>query len=387
MFCINGNPLNGASKAHQSNCACVYLRNTTDYNITAALMILNIHPGLSLLAGILVVAALAWVFWPQNGLFALIDRLRMNSRRVLLEDALKYLFDCEYKNIDCGLHSIAGNLHISADQATRLLDRLRAMGLITMKDQFFQLTDSGKSYALRVIRVHRIWERYLADETGIDQMEWHGAADRKEHRMSAEAADALAAQIGNPVFDPHGDPIPSAQGELPEHKGQPFSSLEEGAIARIVHIEDEPHTIYEQLVALGLYPGMQVYVLDVANGKITFAADGEECVLTALFASSITVELLPDQEPLSTKATLLSSLQVGESAEIVGISPNCRGQQRRRLMDLGIVPGTPVTAELRSASGDPTGYRIMGATIGIRKSQADFIFIEKKEKHADEQPA
>jgi DtxR family Mn-dependent transcriptional regulator len=350
-------------------------------------MLLSIHPGLLLVIGTLVLGLLTWAVWPQKGLLAFLTRMRMNSQRVLLEDALKFLFDCEYKNIACGLHSIAGNLNISADKAARLLDRLRAMGLITMNDQAFHLSDSGKSYALRVIRVHRIWERYLADETGLGQMEWHGAADLKEHHMSPEAADALAAQIGNPVFDPHGDPIPSTQGELPEHKGQPLSNLQEGDIARIVHIEDEPHTIYEQLVALGLYPGMQVFVLDVTNGKITFAADGEECVLTAIFANSITVELVHDQVPLTPKHALLSSLRIGEAAEIVGISANCRGQQRRRLMDLGIVPGTPVSAELQSASGDPVGYRIMGATIGIRRSQAELIFITKKEKQANEQPA
>ena len=350
-------------------------------------MVLSIHPGVSLLAGVFVLGVLAWAFWPQKGMFALLARVRRNNQRVLLEDALKFLFDCEYKNIACGLHSMAGNLNISADKAAKLLDRLRSMGLITMKEQAFHLTDSGKSYALRVIRVHRIWERYLADETGVSQMEWHGAADQKEHHLSAEAADVLAAQIGNPVFDPHGDPIPSSQGDLPEHKGEPLSNLQEGDIAQIVHIEDEPHSIYEQLVALGLYPGMQVYVLDITDGIITFAADGEECVLTALFASSITVELLPDQALLSPKTTPLSSLRIGEKAEIVGISAHCRGQQRRRLMDLGIVPGTLVTAELQSASGDPVGYRVMGAIIGIRKSQADLIFIDKKEIQANEQPA
>jgi DtxR family Mn-dependent transcriptional regulator len=340
-----------------------------------------------LLGGLAIVALLVWIFWPQNGLVALIGKAQQNSKRVLLEDALKFLFDCEYKNTACGLNSIAGNLNISADQATKLMDRLRAMGLITMKEQSFQLTDTGRSYALRIIRIHRIWEKYLADETGVDQMEWHGAADFKEHQLSYEAAEQLAARIGNPVFDPHGDPIPSAQGELPEHKGTPLSNLQEGDIARIIHIEDEPKAVYQQLVALGLYPGMQVYMLDVSDGKITFAADGEECVLAPLFADSITVEAIPEHTPMTAPPTLLSSLKIGEKAVIAGISPNCRGQQRRRLMDLGIVPGTVISAEIESASGDPVGYRILGTTIGIRKSQAELIFIKKETTERHEQPA
>jgi len=335
-------------------------------------------PALSLLLGFGVLMVLAGIFWPKYGLIALSRKSNLNKQRVWLEDALKFLFDCEYKKTACNLNSIAGNLHISTDKTARLLNRLRTMGLITMEDEAnLQLTDAGRSYALRIIRVHRIWERYLADETGIDQMDWHGEADLQEHQLSPSAANQLAARMGNPVFDPHGDPIPTIEGAMPVHRGQPLSSLEEGTVAQIVHLEDEPYTIYEQLVALGLYPGMQVYVMDKTDGKITFAADGEECILTTLFAASITVEVLQNKEKIREKHDLLSSLEIGETAEIAGLSPNMRGQQRRRLMDLGFVPGTTIRAELHSASGDPVGYRILGTTVGIRRQQADLIFIKR----------
>ncbi len=344
--------------------------------------LLGIKPGLALSIGLLFMAFLYWIFYPKKGLLALLRKSRLNTQRVVLEDALKFLFDCEYKNVNCDLNSLAGYLHISTDRATKLVGRLKSMGLMQMQEnQTFGLTDSGRSYALRIIRVHRIWERYLADETSLVETEWHGEADRREHHISPEAANRLAAQIGNPVFDPHGDPIPSSGGDMPDPRGAPLSQLQEGDLAIILHIEDEPHSIYEQLVALGLYPGMQVYVLDVADGKISFAADGEECILTTLFASSITVELLPDELPLPEKKEVLSTLALGEEAEILGISPNCRGAQRRRLLDLGVVPGTQVTAGIRSASGDPVGYRILGATIALRKDQADLIFIQKKKQH------
>jgi DtxR family Mn-dependent transcriptional regulator len=337
----------------------------------------SINPAWALMIGVGLLLVLGLIFWPKLGLLSFWTKFRSITRRVLVEDALKFLFDCEYKNIFCGISGVAGHLNISEDKAARLLERLSSIGLITVHDDTFSLTDAGRSYSLRVIRVHRIWEKYLADETGTGQKEWHRAADQKEHSLSIEDADRLAMQMGNPVFDPHGDPIPSSKGEIPAHAGQPLSSLKKGDVAHILHIEDEPHGVYEQLMSLGLYPGMRLYVLDVIDGKIHFVANGEECVLISLFASGITVELIPREIPPREKYELLSSLRLGEKAEVKGISPNCRGQQRRRLMDLGILPGKTITAVLKSASGDPVAYQVLDANIAIRKKQADNIFVNR----------
>jgi DtxR family Mn-dependent transcriptional regulator len=338
-------------------------------------MLLKVDPATALLVGIIVLIILSLALLPGKGLFPRVIRWRLNNKRILLEDALKYIFDCAYKNYSCGLNSIAGNLNISADKATHIIEHLKSVGLIEIKQDCILLTEAGKSYALKIIRIHRVWERYLADETGVGHIEWHGEADTMEHQMTLEKADEMAARLGNPVFDPHGDPIPSSGGDFPTPTGQPLSTLEEGEIARIIHIEDEPHAIYAQLSAMDLYPGAQVYMVDVSEEKIHFAVNGEECVLTPLFASNITVKKMPGQEPIQEKHPLLSSLKIGEKAEVVSISPKCRGQERRRLMDLGVIPGTVISAELVSASGDPTAYKVMGATIALRKSQADTILI------------
>lgn len=335
-------------------------------------------PFLLIILGLAIMAILLWIFWPKKGLLVLLSRMRLNSQRVQLEDALKFLFDCEYKHKVCDINSIAGNLQISADKASKLLERMHKMDLIKINDHLVSLTDTGRSYSLRVIRVHRIWERYLADETGVAPIDWHHEADQIEHMVTREDTEKIAAQLGHPVFDPHGDPIPTVEGELPLPSGQPLSCLHEGDIGRIVHIEDEPKSIYEQLVVQGVYPGMQVFVIDTQEDKITVAADGEELTLTPLFANQLTVEVLSEETTMTPKYNALSSLKIGEEAEVIGISPNCRGQQRRRLMDLGFVPGSQIKAEIRSASGDPVGYRVMGATIGIRKQQADLIFIRNK---------
>lgn len=73
----------------------------------------------------------------------------------------------------------------------------------------------------------------------------------------------------------------------------------------------------------------------------------------------------------------LSSLSVGEEAEIVGISSQCTGPQRRRLLDFGIVPGKKIKAVLQSAFGDTIGYFILGTVVGLRKEQAGLVFIKR----------
>lgn len=340
-----------------------------------------------LVLGLAVVLLILGIFWQTNGDFTRLARYNRNRKRILLEDALKYIFDCEYKRVDCNISSLAGHLHITSEKAGSLINRLTTLGLVRLDNGAILLTDEGRANALRVVRIHRIWERYLADETSIGQLDWHQEACKIEHLVSVEDTEKIAAQLGHPVFDPHGDPIPTIQGQLPVQKGTSLATLEKGTLGRIIHLEDEPHNIYEQLVVLGLYPGMQVYVTNVTDKKITFMADGEECSLTPLFASYITVDPLPEETEQKPKYDLLSSLKIGEEAEVMGISPNCRGQQRRRLMDLGIIPGSKVRAVMKSASGNPVGYRVMGTTIGIRKQHAELVFIEKTKTVRDHEHA
>ena len=339
--------------------------------------ILQIKPGITLIIGLVIMTAFVWFLWPKKGGLALISKLIRNNKRALLEDALKFIFDCEYNKINCDMNGIAGHLNITMDRAGKLVNRLTTMELVVISNHYIALTDAGRSYALRIIRIHRILERYLAEQTSMPQADWHNEACRIEHIVTEEETEKLAAQMGNPVFDPHGDPIPTSKGDLPSPKGISLSTMQKGEMGRIIHLEDEPKSIYEQLVVLGLYPGMQVYVTDITDKKITFAADGEECVLTPLFAGYITVEKISIEMAQTPKHELLSSLKIGEEAEVLAISPNCIGQQRRRLMDLGIVPGSHISAVMKSASGDPMGYRVLGTTIGIRKQHADFVFINR----------
>ena len=338
------------------------------------------EPLMLLIAGTIGVLIFILVFYPNKGIIAIWKKSNYANKKVLIEDALKYLYNCEYNNSTCSLNGIAGNLSISADEATDIISRLESMGLVSAKKDELNLTSDGRSYALRVIRVHRLWEKYLADETSVTENEWHQKAEEIEHTLTLAQADQLAAQIGNPVFDPHGDPIPSASGDLPVKKGKALSEMKVGEFANIIHVEDEPHAIYSQILAEGLYPGMQIRMMEVSDKRLKFVANGEECVLSPLIAKNITVGVVKLEKQIEGKFKTLSSLKIGEAGTIFGIAKALRGQQRRRLMDLGIVPGTKIEAELESLTGDPVAYRVRGTTVALRKKQTEKIYLSNDEK-------
>jgi len=321
----------------------------------------------------------ALLFWPVSGLWWSWRHGRRSSERVLIEDALKHVHDCDYHGQPCTLASLSGALELGGGHAARLVARLERLHLVESRGSNYRLTPDGRREALRAIRLHRLWERYLADETGLDPSEWHAQAEIREHRMSAAEAESLASRMGDPRYDPHGDPIPTASGEIAPPRGMPLTQLAIDRPAEIVHVEDEPREIYEQLLAEGMHPGMRVRVLERDARRIRFEADAEEHVLAPVFAANLSAMELPEtEEEAPGTFERLSGLDLGQRAVVVGISRVCRGQPRRRLLDLGIVPGTVVTAELRSPSGDPTAYRIRGAMIALRREQADLIHVERE---------
>jgi len=342
------------------------------------------EPLMLLIVGVIIILIFVLLIYPNKGIIAVWKKSRYANKKVLIEDALKYLYNCEYNNSTCSLNGIAGNLSISADEATDIISILESMGLISVKKDELNLTSDGRSYALRMIRVHRLWEKYLADETSVTENEWHQEAEELEHKLTVEQVDQLAAQIGNPVYDPHGDPIPSASGDLPVKKGKALTEMKVGEFANIIHLEDEPHAIYSQILAQGLYPGMQIRMIEVSERRLKFVANGEECVLSPLIAKNITVGVVRLEKQFDGKFKTLASLKIGEEGTIFGIGKALRGQQRRRLMDLGIVPGTKIEAELESLTGDPVAYRVRGTTVALRKKQTEKIYLVEDKKSKDD---
>lgn len=335
-------------------------------------------PARNLIIFAVLVAALTVLFWPRRGLVALVAGHFRLTDRVRMEDALKHLYKAWSSGRVGSIESLAGALGVSRSRAIRLVAKLESSGLMQTTDRGLLLSEDGRAYALRIVRSHRLWERFLADRTGLTPTEWHEEAERQEHTLSPEQAEDLSARMGHPRYDPHGDPIPTDRLELPPAAGVALTALVPGQAGRIVHLEDEPPEIYQHLVDLGLAPNMEILVLNTGLDRITFRGEGREHDLEPIEAANITVVPLVVHHAavVDTVQQALAQAEPGQSVTVLGISPVCQGRQRRRLLDLGVVPGTIINAEFRSATGDPVAYRIRGAMIALRRQQAEWIFVE-----------
>lgn len=330
-------------------------------------------PLLSLLLFALASAMVVAVLWPRRGLIAWVQRARRQSDRVRVEDALKHLSTQELEGQVASLSTLAGTLEVSRNEVARVLGRLEELDLARTTDQGVTLTNPGREYGMRILRTHRLWESYLADRTGVRPTEWHEEAERVEHLLSAKDAERLATRLGHPLYDPHGDPIPMRSGDMPPLSGVPLSSLEVGAVAVVRHVEDEPEAVFGRIAAQGIVPGLELEVVDSVGGTMRVRAAGRVVELDSLAIRNVTVELREAHELGRQASCTLADIPVGSSATVVRLAPACQGVQRRRLMDLGVVPDTPIEVERASMTGDPLAFRIRGALIALRKEQAAVI--------------
>lgn len=332
---------------------------------------------------LLVLLGLAGLLWPRHGAWARWRQGRELTARSRREDLLKHILKSEVHGRPPTLESIAGALRVRRSEAARVLQDIEQRGLVSFEDGLLRLKPAGREMALHIVRAHRLWESYLAEQTGVAEAEWHARAERQEHLLTPQQTAALAARLGHPARDPHGDIIPDAQGNLPADTGQPLHAAPANAPLLITHVEDEPETVYAQLCAQGLRPGQRVFVMEKTAQRIHFWADGTEHVLAPVLANSITVVPLPESKTEDlAEEQFLSGLRPGERAKVLGLTPACRGAERRRLLDLGFVAGTPVEVEMVSPAGDPTAYRVRGAVIALRRQQANLIRITSEQAAA-----
>lgn len=238
-----------------------------------------------------------------------------------------------------------------------------------------QLTPSGTRWAMHVLRAHRLWESYLADEARLPMDRLHHQAEQAEHRLSQDDLEALDAHLGYPMADPHGDPIPSAAGVLPKTRGVALHQWEGGEAVRVVHVEDEPAEMLEQLLARGIRPGAHLRLIATQPGTLEVAVDGNAASLPQELLANIEVEADLPAWAGDPHVCKLSQLTTGSPAEVVALSEAIRGFSRRRLMDFGVTRGARIQPVLDNPFGDPRAYQVRGATIGIRREQADQIWV------------
>ncbi len=305
-------------------------------------------------------------------------RIKETRRRVLVEDALKYLHKCDWEGTASTTASVGEALGVSPSKAQLLWQQLQAQGLVEISGDHLHITPLGESLALQVIRAHRLWEKYLVDEARVPLADVHAMADRREHNRNPEAMSVLDASMGYPATDPHGDPIPTAEGVLSQTDSVPLTHWAIDRPARIVHLEDEPVAIFAQIVAAGVYLGQRIKVIESTPKRIVFTDHQETYVLAPIVAGNV---FLVASEPMGREAPLprLTTLELGASAKVQGLDGTLQGYTRRRLLDLGLTKGAQITAEYRSFLGDPVAYRVRGSLIALRQDQAQHVLISTNE--------
>jgi DtxR family Mn-dependent transcriptional regulator len=341
------------------------------YNPVLALLIFI---GISLLLFLLFQSEKGWYWKVKNS-------LKQNEKTVT-EDILKQIYHSENTGKKMDINSLISLLNFKNNKIIDAVNQMVINELILFDKDNLKLTNEGRTYALRIVRVHRLWEKYLAEKTGYEKTEWHEQAEKMEHQLTFEESNKLAMTLGNPFFDPHGDPIPTKKGEITPLNGEALPNLQVNSIGKITHIEDEPEVIYKQILAENIHIGSQIRVVENNTKRVVFYAEGEEFTLAPIVAANITVELLKNTNSIEDNKFRLSSLTKNETAKIIGISKECRGENRRRLLDLGFVKGADIRIDLVSPMQNPKAYLIKGTSIALRNNQASHILIQKNKYDA-----
>jgi len=266
-------------------------------------------------------------------------------------------------------------LRLRPGAMVKLITGLEAQGWLRSSSEGLSLTSDGARLAIQVIRAHRLWERFLVDEARMPLANVHAQAERLEHTQSAAQLDALDAAMGHPATDPHGDPIPTAAGELARQTSKSVIEWPLRTPARIVHLEDEPAAVFAQIAAIGLRPGQVIRVLESDARRLVLAHGDETHVLAPIVGANISVCPVQPATESSAGHSRLTILKPGQRAVVHRLADTLQGFTRRRLLDLGLTPGVVIEAETTGVFRDPVAYRVRGSLIALRRDQADHVWI------------
>lgn len=209
-----------------------------------------------------------------------------------MEDYLKAIYRLQQGDDRVTTLELAGELRLSGPSATNMIKRLAELGLVEHNRYYgVRLSDAGARVALEVIRHHRLLELYLAEAMGFDWDKVHEEAERLEHHVSSEFESRMDELLGHPEYDPHGDPIPSVQGTLPDAAWHPLSEEPAGSevVLRRVSDRDSEHLRY--LSEIGLVPGTRFKVVAAdAEGEWRIRTESGEYPIPAALTAGMQVE-------------------------------------------------------------------------------------------------
>jgi DtxR family Mn-dependent transcriptional regulator len=217
------------------------------------------------------------------------------TRSPAVEDYAKAIYAIAHRG-DCPVttNALAERLGVTAASASGMCKKLDELGLVThVPYKGVELTGDGERLALEVIRHHRLLELYLAESLDVPWDRVHAEAEVLEHVLSEELEELIAAKLGNPTVDPHGDPIPTADLVMQERATEALADLNAGARATFVRISDSDPEMLRYLADRGIAPGDCFEVIDKQpfDGP-TFARFGDDVhVLGGTLARAMRVEV------------------------------------------------------------------------------------------------
>lgn len=213
-----------------------------------------------------------------------------------VEDYLKSIYHLTSQGGFATTSDIAGMLEIAPPSVSGMMKRLSETGLIEhVPYRGVQLTPQGRRAALQMIRRHRILEVYLTQQLGYDWGDVHDEAERLEHAVSEKLIDRMSGALGDPRYDPHGAPIPTAAGEIEEAELITLADARVGAELALRQVGDEDPARLRYLAEQGLLPGTRLTVVDRQpfNGPTTVKVGVETRVVGMELAAMLWCEEVP----------------------------------------------------------------------------------------------
>ena len=209
-----------------------------------------------------------------------------------VEDYLKAIYRLSPEGQAASTSDIAHLLELSAPSVSGMVKRLSELGLLEhIPYKGVQLTEAGRLAALRMVRRHRLIEAYLVQFLGYSWDTVHTEAERLEHAVSDTLVERMAEALGHPVVDPHGDPIPDADGSIQELPCTPLADVPVGETVEIRRVDEREPERLRYLAALGLVPGVVVTLRDRQpfGGPVTVESAGEQHVIGPELAQVVLV--------------------------------------------------------------------------------------------------
>ena len=219
----------------------------------------------------------------------------MTGSSEAVENYAKAIYSLQHRTGEpVATNDLADRLAVTAASASGMIKKLADLGLVAhVPYRGVQLTEDGERLALEVLRHHRLLELYLATQLDVPWDRVHEEAEALEHVLSEDLEARIAAKLGHPTHDPHGDPIPDAQLQIDESTTRSLADLEAGARGRFVRVSDSDPAMLRYLTERGVRLGDRLEVLDRPpfDGPLTVRVGDSLQVLGGALAAAMRVEL------------------------------------------------------------------------------------------------